>query len=120
MTAWRRVLRPGDMFVDVGANIGTYTVWAAELGAEVIALEPSADAFARLAENLALNGYQARIIRAAAGAQAGTARFTVGQGTTNRMDPAGAAQTEVMTVDSLIGEVAGVPDPGGQQRRSSQ
>jgi FkbM family methyltransferase len=110
MTAWRRVLRPGDIFVDVGANIGTYTVWAAELGAEVIALEPSADAFARLAENVALNGYQARMIQAAAGARAGTARFTVGQGSANRMDPAGTAQTEVMTVDSLIGErvVAGM------------
>jgi FkbM family methyltransferase len=103
MTAWRRVLRPGDVFLDVGANIGTYTVWAAELGAEVIALEPSTDACARLEENLALNGYQARVICAAAGARPGTARFTTGQGSANRIDPDGATQTQVVTVDSLIG-----------------
>ena len=40
MLVWRQVLRPGDLFIDVGANIGTYTIWAGELGAEVIALEP--------------------------------------------------------------------------------
>ena len=41
MLAWRRALRDGELFVDVGA----YTIWAAELGAEVIALEPAADTF---------------------------------------------------------------------------
>jgi FkbM family methyltransferase len=110
MTAWRRVLRPGQVFVDVGANVGTYTLWAAELGAEVISLEPAADAFALLRENLALNGYAARAIQAAAGAACGTARFTAGQDAGNRLDPAGPVQTRVVTVDSLIGDrvVAGM------------
>src|SRR3954470_19452558 len=34
------VLRPGDVFVDVGANVGSYTVLAALLGARVVAVEP--------------------------------------------------------------------------------
>lgn len=34
------VLRPGDLFVDVGAWIGPVTLWALELGAQVVAVEP--------------------------------------------------------------------------------
>lgn len=45
MTAWvSRVLRPGDAFVDVGANIGYYTLLAARLvgpTGRVVAVEPS-------------------------------------------------------------------------------
>jgi FkbM family methyltransferase len=33
-------LRPGDLFVDVGAWIGPVTLWALERGASVIAVEP--------------------------------------------------------------------------------
>jgi hypothetical protein len=98
MMAWRRVLRPGDLFVDVGANVGSYTIWAAELGAEVIALEPAQDTFALLAENVALNGYLVQLIRAAAGDRCGTARFTAGQDAGNRLDPGGPAQTPLVTV----------------------
>src|SRR5438309_1064711 len=54
MQAWRRHLRPGELYIDVGANVGTYAIWAAELGAEVIALEPAPDTFALLQENIAL------------------------------------------------------------------
>jgi FkbM family methyltransferase len=54
---WRRFLRPGDLFIDVGANIGTYSVLASELGCEVIAVEPNADNADRVRANLALNGH---------------------------------------------------------------
>ena len=50
MLVWRQALRGGDLLVDVGANVGTYTIWAAECGAEVMALEPAADTFALLLE----------------------------------------------------------------------
>jgi FkbM family methyltransferase len=110
MTAWRRVLRPGGLFIDVGANVGSYTIWAAELGAEVMALEPAPDTFALLEENVALNGYPVAAIQAAAGARCGTARFTSGQDADNRLDPAGAIQIQLVTLDSLIGDrhVAGL------------
>jgi FkbM family methyltransferase len=103
MTVWRQVLRPGQLFIDVGANVGSYTIWAAELGAEVIALEPAPDTFALLAENIALNGYPVRAIQAAAGARCGTARFTAGRDADNRLDPAGATEIRLVTLDSLIG-----------------
>jgi FkbM family methyltransferase len=110
MLIWRKFLGPGDLFIDVGANVGSYSIWAAELGAEVIALEPAEDTFALLEENVALNGYPIKAIRAAAGATPGSARFTRGQDCVNRLHPNGAVQTEVLTVDSVIGDrtVAGM------------
>lgn len=59
ITAWvRRTLRPGDVFVDVGANVGYYTLLAAELvgptGA-VVAIEASPSIYELLAANVALN-----------------------------------------------------------------
>jgi FkbM family methyltransferase len=102
MLAWRRVLRPGHLFVDVGANIGTYAIWAAESGADVIALEPAEDTFALLLENVALNGYPVNVVRAAAGSACGTAQFTSGRDCVNHLDPKGSVQTAVVTIDSLI------------------
>jgi len=39
MRAWRRILRPHDLFVDVGAHVGLYSIWALDAGATVIAAE---------------------------------------------------------------------------------
>jgi FkbM family methyltransferase len=103
MLVWRQVLRDGGLFVDVGANVGTYTIWAAEAGADVIALEPAADTFGLLLENIALNGYQVTALQAAAGDHCGSARFTVGRDAGNHLDPGGAAETSLVTIDSLIG-----------------
>jgi FkbM family methyltransferase len=41
-------LRPGDLFVDVGAWIGPVSAWAQALGADVIAIEPDPTACAEL------------------------------------------------------------------------
>lgn len=65
MRAWRRFLRPGDLFIDVGANIGVYTIWAAECGAEVVAVEPTPHSAERIREHLTLNGYQAIVLEKA-------------------------------------------------------
>lgn len=104
MLAWRRVLHQGGLFIDVGANVGTYTIWAAELGAEVIAVEPAADTFGLLQENIVLNGYPVTAVRAAAGDHCGTARFTVGRDAGNSLALDGPVVTELVTVDSLIGD----------------
>lgn len=110
MLTWRKSLRPGDLFIDVGANIGSYAIWAAEAGAEVTALEPAHDTFTLLQENVELNDYTIKTICAAAGAKLGTARFTRGQDCVNRLDPNGTAETDVLTIDSIIGNrtVAGM------------
>jgi FkbM family methyltransferase len=104
MLAWRRALRDGGLFIDVGANVGTYTIWAAEHGADVIAIEPAPDTFSLLQENIALNGYQVTAVRAAAGDHCGSARFTAGLDAGNSLAPEGPVVTDLVTVDSLIGD----------------
>jgi FkbM family methyltransferase len=110
MIVWRQVLRPGNLFIDVGANVGSYAIWAAEIGAEVIALEPAEDTFGLLQENFALNGYPVTAVKAAAGSACGSVRFTAGRDTVNRIDPRGSTETAIVTIDSLIGDrqVAGM------------
>lgn len=73
---WRAHLQPGDLFVDVGANVGNYTIIACELGATVIAVEPDPLAVDRLRENLIVNGYKAEVLEAALAATPGTANIT--------------------------------------------
>ena len=54
-----RVVRPGDVCLDVGANAGWYTVLLGRLvgpSGAVHAFEPNPPAFARLVENVALAG----------------------------------------------------------------
>lgn len=58
--AWiERELRPGDVFYDIGANIGAYSLVAAARLQErgtVVAFEPSYSSFSRLCDNIVLNG----------------------------------------------------------------
>src|SRR5262245_26943028 len=79
-------LRPGDLFADVGANVGSYSVLAgAAVGADVIAFEPG-EAFPWLARNLELNGLtRAQAQRTAVGATNGSVSFTSGEDTMNRI-----------------------------------
>lgn len=61
LRAIERALRPGDTFIDVGANIGQHTVVAAHCvgtGGRVIAFEPQAQVRERLLHNIALNNQQ--------------------------------------------------------------
>jgi FkbM family methyltransferase len=57
-----RLLRPGDVVFDVGANVGLYTLIAARKVApegHVYAFEPSPDTFAILDRNIRSNGLEA-------------------------------------------------------------
>jgi len=53
-----RRLGRGDLFVDVGANVGYFSLLAASRGADVIAFEPNPDCCAQIESNAALNGYE--------------------------------------------------------------
>lgn len=107
MACWRRYLGEGDLFVDVGANVGSYTLWAIELGCRVIAVEPDDAARAALQRNLGLNGYTAEVVAAALSDRAGRVPFTQGLGVLNRIDAAGAASSrdvEARTLDDILGD----------------
>ncbi len=50
------LLRPGDLFLDVGANIGSYTILASAVcGADTIAVEPDKTTASYLSRNIAAN-----------------------------------------------------------------
>jgi|SoimicMinimDraft_17_1059745.scaffolds.fasta_scaffold09570_1 FkbM family methyltransferase len=54
---WIRSLPAGEVFYDVGANIGLYTMLAAKQGLRVYAFEPEAQNYAVLIRNLAMNKF---------------------------------------------------------------
>jgi FkbM family methyltransferase len=57
------LLGPGTLFVDVGAWVGALTLYAAALGAEVLALEADPKALDQLRRNLAANPALSRRVR---------------------------------------------------------
>jgi FkbM family methyltransferase len=73
------ILRPEDLFVDVGANLGSYTLLAgAGAGARVIAFEPAPGPYRRLVENIRLNRLEEKVTahNVAAGDAEGELAFT--------------------------------------------
>jgi len=69
-----QALKPGDVFVDVGANAGHFSLIAAKRGAEVIAVEASPANCRLFRRNIEANALESRIrlINAAAGNRSGT------------------------------------------------
>ncbi len=106
-------LRQGDLFVDVGANIGSYTVLAAAgAKAQCVAFEPGAAAFGWLERNLRLNGVSARVELhpSAVGARVGTVELSRGGDTVNHvvMEPAAEeGATDRVPLTTLDGVLAG-------------
>jgi FkbM family methyltransferase len=59
-------LKPGDLFIDIGANIGWQTLMAGRLGARVIAFEPSPKVFDHLRRNVSVNQFTSVELRSIA------------------------------------------------------
>lgn len=102
------LLRPSDHFIDVGANIGSYTILAAEAGADVSAFEPAPAAFAALQDNVRVNGRAEQVVlfNAGVGAAPGSVQMTVNLDTTNHVvadgEQADAITAPVVTLDDVI------------------
>ncbi len=69
---------PGDLVVDVGANIGLFSLWAhgRAPGVRVLAIEPNPDVLPYLRLNLELNDVPAQVVPVAVTDRAGTATLT--------------------------------------------
>jgi FkbM family methyltransferase len=82
------VLRPSDLFVDVGANAGSFTLLAcAVVGAHGIAFEPIPQTYRRLVENCHLNHLDTRVrlFNCGIGEAEGSLTFTCDSGPTNHV-----------------------------------
>jgi FkbM family methyltransferase len=65
---WLRSMPIGAVFLDVGANVGMYTVFAAlAREAKVLAFEPESENYAILNENIRLNDLGGRVLAVCAG-----------------------------------------------------
>lgn len=98
------LLRPGDLFIDVGANIGSYTVLASAVcGASTIAIEPDPDTMRSLRRNVEANGIEDRVelVEAALGANRGVVSFTTGRDTTNRVAQQTDSETREVSLRTL-------------------
>jgi len=103
-------LRPSELFVDVGANVGSYSVLAAGVvGAQVLAFEPAPRAYQALADNLRLNNLESLVEarQQGVGARAGELRFTTGLDTINHVVTAteggsAAAEVPIVTLDAVL------------------
>jgi FkbM family methyltransferase len=105
------LVRPGDLFLDIGANVGSYSVLAAKAcGARTIAFEPDPHTAGYLRRNLALNGLQslARVEEVALGPSNGEIAFTIGRDTINRVAAEGEAAriVPVRRLDDIEGAAA--------------
>jgi len=112
----RLMLADGGLFVDVGANIGSYTLFASEnANARVLSLEPNPSAFVKLSRNVSQNARSnVTAINCAASAQPGLLRMTdKGSDPTNRVVPsgleAGTIEVAVETLDGLCATRGFVP-----------
>ena len=81
-------LRSGDLFLDGGANIGSYTILAAGVaGADVLSFEPAPESLQWLRKNIRLNrlGDRARVHAVALSSSDGHARISTGRGPANHL-----------------------------------
>ena len=104
------MLRPGDFFVDVGANVGSYSILAcAVAGARGCAIEPVPATFARLLENMRINHLEDSVqcMNVGLGSALGTLRFSSDMGVCNRAlgaseNRAGDIMVQATTLDLLL------------------
>jgi len=109
--AMARIVKPGMVAIDIGANFGYYSLLLADLVGPtgmVVAVEPNPHATPKLRATLALNGFadRTKVIEAAAGAAAsGFARIYA-----TLSEPKNAAIVgETFAADAGVGTVSAVP-----------
>jgi FkbM family methyltransferase len=110
-------LRSRDQFMDIGANVGSYTVLAsAHVGCRTLSFEPVPETVKALRANIELNSAEDRVtlVAAAVGSVPGRVKITASLDTVNHIvqeggaDLVGTREVPVVTADSY-GEGWGIP-----------
>ena len=89
------VLRPEHIFVDVGANVGAYTILASKVvGSKSVAFEPLPETAARLKDQVQINRIEhlVDVRNIGVGEQEGELYFTNNSDTVNKVSLSGAAE----------------------------
>jgi FkbM family methyltransferase len=115
---WLQQLRSGDVFYDIGANVGCYTLLAARLvgvSGHVVAVEPHPANAAALIRNITANGFaNVTVLTTPLGATDGFQRLRLGSAEAgssgSTAGQAGLVLTYVATIDRLIAEGV-IPPP---------
>jgi len=103
-------IRPGDVFYDIGANVGSYSLIAAKAtanGARIFAFEPSAGPFYDLARNVLLNGCAESIVPLPLALGSSNGPLEVAR---RASDEAGSFPVVSIRIDDLV-ERFGLPVP---------
>ena len=108
------VLRSDDLFVDIGANVGSYTLLACSaIGARGVAFEPVPETYSRLIENIRINHLEERVtcVNKGLGAELGSLSFTSDSDTMNHAlapgeSTANPINVEVTTLNEALEDAA--------------
>jgi FkbM family methyltransferase len=105
------LLRPGDIFVDVGANIGSYTILASSVaGAKSISFEPVPATFRQMNHNVSINDLDSivELHNSGVGKEKGKLWFTTSYDTMNHVitDSADSypetIQVDIVRLDDIL------------------
>src|SRR5262249_35521370 len=105
-------LRKRDLFLDIGANVGSYAVLASGVcGATTWAFEPDPDTACNLKRNIAINDLDelVTVYELALGSSKGEVPLTVGKDTGNRVADVGEKNVRMVgqqRLDALMGEAS--------------
>ncbi len=111
MKLLRARLRPGGVFVDVGANVGFHTVLASQLvgpAGRVVAVEPAPWTLELLRANVWRSRAGATVVPVAASDARGTLRLSIEADHRSgaRLDAGGELEVEAAPLDELLPELA--------------
>ncbi len=109
----RFAIAAGDRVLDIGANVGAFTLWAARAAPQgkIVAVEPEAGNFAILQQNVALNRAEnVELLQAAVGAREGQAVISAGGVLSSTAGGAGSSVQAVpqVTLASLVARLGEV------------
>jgi FkbM family methyltransferase len=108
-------LNEDDLFCDIGANVGVYTVLASSVrGARTVSIEPSPITFSKLAKNIEINKIENKVtaVNMGVGEKAATLSFTKNLDSINHVVPESEANTNTIQIQVRpLPEILGTETP---------
>lgn len=101
-------MRPHNVFIDIGANAGIYSILSSKvIGCKTIAFEPIHETFKRLLENIDINNVSHKInaVMKGVGSETGELYFTNNHDTTNKVSKNNEKNTSKVTITSIDNEI---------------